>query len=183
MPAVSSIALAIGTAGLATQAASAVGQFGASQRATAASLRAERSREEQMRAESMRRQRESIRQSLIANSLARSRNVNQGAGLGSSTLFGAYGQTQGEMGRQLAYTAENERIGGDIFSANRDLARAQGDVQTFQGLGKFGEALTTQAMPLAKIGSSLFGGPNPYNPIGISSGKAPRYFYSSTGGD
>jgi hypothetical protein len=87
------------------------------------------------------------------------------------------------MGRQLAYTAENERIGGDIFSANRDLARAQGDVQTFQGLGKFGEALTTQAMPLAKIGSSLFGGPNPYNPIGISSGKAPRYFYSSTGGD
>ena len=157
---IETIALAVGIGGLATQGVSAVMQADARKDATAASRRAERLREQQMQLESQRKQRELIRQEQNARDIALSRSVAQGAGQGdqaSSSLFGAYGQIQGALGRASNTEEQNLDIGAGIFSANRDLASAQGDVATWEGVGKFGQSLVSNSQMIGKIGNNLFG--------------------------
>lgn len=162
---IESIGLAIGIGGLATQGVSAVMQYDARKDATAASQRAERLREQQMQLETQRKQREIIRQQQNARALALSRSVGQGAGQGedaSSSLFGAYGQIAGAAGRASNTEEQNMDIGAGIFSANRDLAKAQGDIATWEGVGKFGSSLVSNSQMIGKVGNSLFGSDTNY---------------------
>lgn len=158
MVAFSSIAAVVGIAGLGVQAVSAVGQASARREATAASRRAERLREQQMNLERARKQREAFRQATVARSVALSRSVSQGAGQGdeaSSSLFGAYGQIAGAFGRATNTEEQNADIGAGLFAANRDLASAQGDIATYEGIGKLGSSLTANSETIGKIGNSI----------------------------
>jgi len=159
---------AIGTA---VQVAGAAGSAYYTSQASQASQRAERLREQQMRLEAFKRRRESMRQSIVANSMARARSVGQGVDMGSSVLFGAYGQTQGEQGRQVSYTNESEGIGRGIFAANRDMASAQASASMFKQAGDLGTALTSNSDKISKVGSQLFSPtsstvqPNPWGAV------------------
>ena len=123
--------------GLVGSAAGAAGQAYYTSQASAASRRAERARQEQMRLESMRRMREQMRQAQNANAMSLSRSVGQGAGVAGSNLAGAYGQTQGALGRASNAEYQNLQIGERIFQANLDQSTAQGWASTFNGLGNF----------------------------------------------
>lgn len=169
-----------------TATAAAGGQAYYTSQASAASRRAERLREQQMRLDAMRRRRESIRQSMIANSVAASRGVAQGVGEGSSVLFGALGQTQGELGRQVSYTNESEAIGAGIFQANRDIASAQAASSMFQQAGNLSTSVLSNSQKISDIGQTLFGpstGPTfatgPGNPSGVPAGFAPGQVYGT----
>ncbi len=145
-------------AGLVASAVGAGGQMYYTRQASAASRRAERARQEQMRLESMRRQREIIRQSQVANATSLARTVNQGSGVFSSALAGAYGQTQGALGRASNTEYQNLGIGERIFQANMDQSVAQGWASTFNGIGQFGQ----QMMNTAKgVGQMFATGPQP----------------------
>ena len=152
------ITTAIAVAGAAISGVSAVGQMQSTAKASKASRQAEALRAEQKRLDAMRRRRETLRQGIVANSMARARNVAQGAGMGSSVLFGAYGQTAGEVGRQTSYVNTSERIGSGIFDANQDIANAWASAAMFNQAGKFGNVLMTNAQTIGKIGTSLFSG-------------------------
>lgn len=153
----SAIAANAGTIGLLAQGVGMVGGMWAARRATEASKDAERARAEQMRVESMRRMRDQIRQSQVANATALSRSVGQGAGVFSSNLMGAYGQTQGALGRASNAEYQNLQIGERIFQANMDLADAKGWASTFEGMGKFGTSLATNAGQIGQLGQTWFG--------------------------
>lgn len=153
--------LAISVSGLAVQGYSAAKQYEARKDQTAASIRAENLREEQMRNENIRKQRELIRQQQNARAIALSRSVSQGAGQGegaSSSLFGAYGQVQGAYGRASNTEEQNLDIGAGLFSANRDIAKAGGEIATYEGAGKLGSILTTNALTIAKVGTQIGSG-------------------------
>jgi hypothetical protein len=145
--------------GLGISAVSAGAQYSANQQAAKASRRAERLREQQMKLDAQRKRRETIRQALAATSLATARSVGQGVGEGSSVFFGAYGQTMGELGRQINYTNVSEQIGGQLFDANADYASAVSAASTFNALGNIGTGLMTNAKTIDEIGTSLFGPP------------------------
>lgn len=154
---VSAISAAVGVAGLAAQGVSAWGQKKERQNVTEASIRAEDLREQQMNLEAQRLTRQKIREAQVANSLSLARSVNQGAGVGSSALFGAYGQTQGELGRSLVGIRENQDIGAGIFDANRDIAQGQGQIAMWEGFGKLGTTITSQASNVGRIFGSYPG--------------------------
>lgn len=135
--------IGLGTIGSAVGAA---GQAYYTRQASAASRRAERARQEQMRLESMRRQRDLIRQAQNANAMSLSRSVGQGAGVEGSNLMGAYGQTQGALGRASNAEFQNLAIGERIFQANMDQSVAQGWAATYNGLGNFSNNFL-QALP------------------------------------
>ena len=136
----------------------AAGQAYFTSQASAASRRAERARQEQMRLESMRRMREQMRQAQNANAMSLSRSVGQGAGVAGSNLAGAYGQTQGALGRASNAEYQNLQIGERIFQANLDQSIAQGWASTFNGLGNFSNNFMQSQAGLRQIFAPAPGG-------------------------
>ena len=165
---------ALATAGLVASGVGAAGQAYYTQKASSASRRAERARQDQMRLESIRKQREFIRQKQAADSLALTRSVNQGAGIMGSNLMGAYGQTQGAYGRATNSEYQNLQIGERIFQANMDQASAQGWASTFNGLGNFGTNMMTSAKGIGQIFAQP--GPNTQQSTNYPQANNPNFF-------
>lgn len=137
----------------------------AEQDASAASRRAEEARAQQSALEFARKNREIIRQSLIARANASSSAANQGANYGSGIqgAFAAFG------GQEAAAVNTNQRafdIGQDIFAANADYASAQGRAAEGRGMSSLGGALMASSTQIGKIGSLFVPSSpssNPYN--------------------
>jgi hypothetical protein len=152
MAAISSIAL-IG--GLAISAVGAVMQFQgqrkmqqAQERAIKAQQRAEAARQRQMELEAGRRKREIIRQGILARSQATAQAVASGAQFGSG-LPGAIGGIAGQTAYAALGVDQARSIGTEIFSANqaklsanRDEARAGGQVAMGAGISSLGGAFS-----------------------------------------
>lgn len=124
---------------------------------SAASIRAENARERQMELEGIRSQREVMRRTMVARSMANVNAASKGAMQGSG-IQGGYGQIQNAGGRQINEIQQNLGIGRDIFSANRDLARAQ--EKTAEGKATYGLGMDIfkSADPISRIIPSVFAG-------------------------
>lgn len=149
-------ATAIMAIGLGLTAAGAAGQYVNTQKAVGQSRRAERLREQMMIAETQRRQRELMRQSILANAMSRARATNQGVSLGSSAVSGAYGQTAGEVGRQGTALFENQVLGSGIFDANRKMANFQGQAQMWNQIGQVGNFMMGNSQKIVNTGQTAF---------------------------
>ena len=133
-------------------------QYKGQQQQTAALQKAERLRERQMNLQAQRERRDAIRQAMAARATALATATSQGASAaGSSALGGAYGQIQGEAGRQVLAVNQNQEIGKGIFKANR--AYSQGTLTSGFGsmIGNTGKAIGTFMESAAK--SMPKGGP------------------------
>lgn len=127
----------------------------------AASRRAEELRKQQLLLETRRRQRDAIRQGIIAKARAVSNATQQGAGQ-SSGLEGGLAQISGVVGQNVLGTSENAQIGLGIFDANADRASAESrlgiartDAQTGAGLYSLGTSLVSAAPTISSVGASL----------------------------
>ena len=154
---IETIALTVGLAGLATQGVSAVQQAGYRKDQTAASRRAEALREQQAELEAARRNREAFRKQMVANALSTTRSVSQGGSLENSALGGAFGQAAGTTGRDVLFNEQSLEIGQGLFRANADIAEAQGNIATWEGVGKLGSSLVTNSQMIGQIGTTMFG--------------------------
>jgi hypothetical protein len=114
-------------------------QYKGQQQQAQALQRAERLRERQMNLQAQRERRDTIRQAMVARATSLATATAQGASAaGSSALGGAYGQIQGEAGRQVLAINQNQEIGQGIFAANRAYSRASlttGFGQLISGVG------------------------------------------------
>lgn len=140
----------------------------AQNRITQASIQAERLRFRQMVLENRRRQRDIIRQAMIARSTAVSSASGSGA-LESSGLAGGIGQITSLAGQAGTDQQQNFNIGQGLFQANvekmnaeMDLARARTKQSTGSGLFSLGSSLVSNSGSLGKsfasTRSSLFQG-------------------------
>jgi hypothetical protein len=136
--------------------ASAGGQAYFSHEASQASNRAEQLRKQQMQLEADRKRRETIRQAIVAQSLATARQTAQGVSQGSSVIGGAFGQIAGVEGRDINFTTQSEQIGSGIFAANADQTSASSYASLFQQTGNLSTALFTNAEKIGRIGTNLF---------------------------
>ena len=150
-------ATAIAAIGLGISAVSASNQYHSTKKAVGQSRRAEQLREEMMKAETARRQRELIRQSILAGSMTRARATSQGVSLGSSAVSGAYGQTSGEVGRQGTALYENQVLGSGIFDANRRMADYQGQAAMWNQIGQVGNFMMGNAQNITRVGKTIYG--------------------------
>lgn len=96
----------------------------AQKKALALQQKSEAAREQAMRLDAKRRQREAIRQSIIARSQALSAGTNQGAQYGTA-LPGAYGQISGQLGNEVSGIAGQAVLGAEIFKNNRGVLSAR----------------------------------------------------------
>jgi hypothetical protein len=150
-----STAILLGSLAL-TAAGTAIGVKGSMAQAKA-SEKAEDNRKAQMTLDASRQRREAIRQGIVARSQALFNANNQGAEAGSG-LPGGYGQIQGETGRQTTAINQNEQIGANIFSANKDFYKAQGVVAFGSGLAGLGQTVLSNLGPLTRLGNYAAGG-------------------------
>lgn len=141
-------------AGTVVAGAGAATQYVGQQQQTEASKRAEAARSAEMELESQRKQRDILRKSLIARSTALVNTTAQGAQEGSA-LPGAYAQIGSQTNQELGASRENLDIGRTIFSANADLAEAQGLTALGKSAVGFGTKLITQSESIGRIGSQV----------------------------
>jgi hypothetical protein len=126
-------------------------QYKAQKDQTKALQKAEKLRERQMNLQAMRERRETVRTAMQARSMALATTTAQGAASqGTSALGGAYGQIQGEAGRQILAINQNQEIGRGIFKANRQYS----DATLQEGYGKMVSGAG------AAVGGFLQGGVN-----------------------
>lgn len=157
MAAVSSLLAATAIAGTAISAVGTKKQASARKDMTNASIQAENARERQMNLEADRSQRENFRKAQVARATALTNTTAQGASYGSA-LPGAEGQIAGREGMNALAIAQNRDIGADIFSANRDYAKASSQASTWGAVANAGTSIIGLSQPIAQIGSTLIGG-------------------------
>lgn len=134
-----------------------------------AAKKAEDAREKQLSLDSARRRRQILRNAIIARSNATSNAAGQGALL-SSGLEGGRAGVSAEAGRQTLAVNQNESLGGQIFSANRDAYTASG-IQGFgQGVSTIGGTILNNIGTIDRLATysagNTFGAPVPRpNPL------------------
>lgn len=101
--------------------------------------KAEKARERQMNLDVQRKRREAIRQAVAARATALSNATSQGAAMGSG-LGGGYGQIGGDMRRNIVSLNQDQQLGKQIFSANRDYYRAGTMIGISQGISSAGSS-------------------------------------------
>lgn len=125
------------------------------QEQTAASKRAENTREQQMQMESQRRRRQAIREGVMARSMSLSAGAAQGAQYGTSVASGMAGATSMAAENQQGINSA-EILGGRIFQANRDYfdatQRGQMGMAIGGGISAIGGALASNAGAIERIG-------------------------------
>lgn len=128
-------------------------------RASSASRRAEKLREQQLRLESTRRRREAIRQFQLQRATALS-NITGATGsvLGGGSAIGGLGGLTSNLSTQLNTISQAEDIGTGIFKANADYASAQGLQSIGGGMQSFGGQLFQNSQAIGRIGSTLYAG-------------------------
>jgi hypothetical protein len=163
--ALSSIALigglALSGAGVGAQVFGAIHANEAQKDEIRAQQKAEASREQGMKLDAMRKQREAIRQGMLARSQALTVGSNQGAGYGSGITGAEAGATQ-QSAYNVLGVSEQSQIGSQIFQANREAFNAkkeQADAGTLSaiggGLGTLGGALMKNVGQINRLGSSF----------------------------
>jgi hypothetical protein len=177
MIATSTIMLGLSAAGLALSVKGNIDQADAQKDASDASKRAEDARKKQAALQYAREQRKIFRDAQAANAIGLSNITNAQAQFGSG-LPGLYGQTSGALNQQSFDLAQNAGIGNEIFSANADVAMAQGRAATAQGWSSLGKDIYSSAGKIAQVGSTIWGGPKQdvglynWNPIANVNQKA-----------
>lgn len=153
MAALSTIALigglALGAAGTGIQVASSMASADAQKDEIAAQQRAEATREQGMKLDAMRKQREMIRQGILARSQALTQGSNQGAQFGSGVAGAQAGITE-QTGYNTLGVQEQTSLGSDIFSANRDAFSAKSRQAEAGSFGAVGSGLSTLGGALMK---------------------------------
>lgn len=139
----------------------------AAQQAKAFELQAEaeKQREKQMRLEATRKRREVVRQAIQARSMAVATTTAQGAS-GGSALAGAQAGITNREGTNLLAINQNEQIGANLFSINRQIhgayrsaADAGSQVSLGSGLSSLGGALMKADGMFGRLsGGGGFGG-------------------------
>lgn len=135
---------------------------------TAAEQRAEALRLKQMKLEGARRQRDVVRQMMVARSTAVSGAANSGT-LESSGFEGGQAEIMGRGGQAILAQAENMQIGQGLFQSNVDkmnaelsLGNARSRMAESQGMIDLGKSLVMNSQAIGKntrsAGSSLFEG-------------------------
>lgn len=128
---------------------------------TAASMRAENAREQQMQLDAQQRRRGSIREAIQARSMALSAGVSQGAQFSSGVAGGMAG-AMAAGAENVQTTTQAEILGGRVFQANRDHHQAtlQGSrgMARGQAMQALGGALVSSAGAIGRLGSFATGG-------------------------
>lgn len=108
-------------------------------------------RQQAMELDARRRQREVVRQGIIAKSQALATTTNQGAQFGSG-LQGAYGQIQGQQNWTLSGINSSLNFGREMFASNASLldyrkqeADAGSSMATASGITSFGGKVASSA--------------------------------------
>jgi hypothetical protein len=109
-----------------------IGAVGQIQQARAAK-KAEKARERQMNLDVQRKRREAVRQAMAARAMALNNATAQGASMGSG-LAGGYGQIGGDLARNQVALSQDQQLGRQVFSANRQFAQAGTLVGIGQGI-------------------------------------------------
>lgn len=151
--ALAAVGLVLGAVGIGVQ------MYG-QKKQTEALNKAEDARKQQLALDSIRKRREIIRNILISRSNAEFSAAGQGASFGSA-LPGAYGGISGQGGGQTLAVNQNEQLGGQIFSANKDYYNASGITGLGQGLQSLGGMFMTNAGTISKIGQTIGGRVSP----------------------
>lgn len=153
MAAISTIVAGIG---IAAGVAGTVVQMKGAKDAQKGQERAEKLRQQQMELEAQRERRNIIRQTLQARATALSNASAQGAE-GGSGLQGGYGQIQSQGGNAMIATNENQAIGQQMFSAQRQISRGNSMSATGSGISSLGGALVQNSDTIGRIGNYAFG--------------------------
>jgi hypothetical protein len=126
-------------------------------------------RQKQMNLDATRRKREIIRASVAARSAALAQTTASGAaGVGGSSLAGAYGSIAGRTGVNTLGVSQNQEIGNSMFDVHQrqltayqaaaaSAADAQGLMALGSGLSSIGGAVLSNAGTIGKVGTFLSG--------------------------
>lgn len=152
MAAISSIIAGVGLA--ASIAGTTVGYMGQAQ-AQRGAEKAERTREQAMNLDATRQRRRIIREQLQARSMALTNATAQGA-QGGSGLQGGYGQIAGQTNTNIQGVNQQQELGAQIFSANREQVRGNSMANLGAGLKALGSDLYSSAGSIDRVGSYLF---------------------------
>jgi hypothetical protein len=170
---IAAVGLGVAAAGAVMSYQGAKAQADATNRATQASIQAQKEsealRQKQLNLDATRRKREIMRASVAARSAALAQTTAQGAGSpGSSALAGAYGSIAGRTGVNTLGVSQNQEIGNSLFDVHQrqlseyqaaasQAASAQGLMALGSGLSSLGGAAMSNAGSITKIGSFISG--------------------------
>lgn len=153
MPAVSTIiagvGLAVGAAGTAMGVKAQKDQLKAQEKAESA-------RQKAANLDALRRKRAAVRDMQMQRSIALSNATAQGAEAGSG-LQGAMAGISGQGTTNIVGINQQNELGNQVFSANRQATRASSFGATGEGLQSLGGSLVKNAGTIASVGTSIFG--------------------------
>ena len=149
----------VGAIGLAISAAGTVIGYSSQQKMiaeqTAASKKAENSREQQMQLDSSNRRRQSVREAIVARSMGLAAGTNAGAGQGSG-VAAALGQATAQGAENQQVVNSSQILGSRVFAANRDYFNAtqkgQAGMALGEGLSSLGGAIVNNAGTINQMG-------------------------------
>lgn len=156
----------VGAIGLAVSAAGTVIGYSSQQKMiaqqTAASKKAENSRQQQMQLDSANRRRQSVREAIVARSLGLAAGTNAGAQYGSG-VAAATGQATAQGAENQQVVNSSEILGSRVFAANRQYFNAtqkgQAGMALGEGLSAIGGAIVNNAGTINQLGSYYTGRP------------------------
>lgn len=146
---------AVGALGTLAGVGGTIAQMQGASEAAKGAERAEALRKAQMDLEATRSRRQIIRQAALARSTALSNTTSQGAAQGSG-LQGGLGQIQNEAGGAAVASNQNQILGTEMFSANRQISRGQTTSSIGQGVSSLGGALVKNQQEIGRLGAYLF---------------------------
>lgn len=149
----------VGAIGLAISAAGTVIGYTSQQKMiaeqTAASKKAENSREQQMQLDASNRRRQSVREAIVARSMGLAAGTNSGAQYGSG-VAAATGQATAQGAENQQVVNSSQILGSRVFAANRDYFNAtqkgQAGMALGEGLSALGGAIVNNAGTINKLG-------------------------------
>lgn len=141
--------LSLAAAGTAVSVGSAIKSSEAQKEEIAAQQRAESSREQGVKLDQQRKQREMVRQGILARSQALTSGSNQGAGYGSGIAGAMAGATE-QTGYNVLGNNESGQISSSIFQANRDAFSAKSAEADAASVGVVGSGLSSLGGALMK---------------------------------
>lgn len=150
----------IAAAGLAAGAAGTAVQFAGQKQAQKGAERAEKLRQSQMELDNTRSRRQIIRQAVAARASALSGATSQGA-QESSGYMGGQQQITSEAGASILAVNQNQQLGQNMFSANRQISRGQGLASFGSGLSSLGGGLVQNSETIGRIGNYFTGRQSP----------------------
>jgi len=119
--------------------------------------KAESARQKAAELDALRRRRAAVREMQMQRSVALSNATAQGAAEGSG-LAGAQAGISAQGNTNIVGIDQQQQLGNQVFSANRQAQRAATFGATAEGLTSLGGALVKNAGTISSIGTSIFSG-------------------------